>query len=269
MKPVLAALLVAVMAAPAVYAKADYHGLPPAGAAAKGATLVAVCAACHGSNGISVSPAYPNLAGQQYNYILKQLENFRSGARKNAIMSTMAMTIPPSKDHANLKDIAAYFSRLSPMSAHLASPGGAAASSQQLELGRSIYDRGVAGKGIPSCAACHGLGGEGNGPMAIPVLAGQHSAYVVAQLEQFASGARHNSPGHVMHAIARAMNAVQEAAVAAYVRQLDPATTLGIGPKDFPAYASRLARGGTVGRKATGTSTSSAPAAAGAGAVAH
>ena len=269
MKSVLAALLVAVLAAPAVHAKADYHGLPPAGAAAKGATRVAVCAACHGSNGISVSAAYPNLAGQQYNYILKQLENFRSGARKNAIMSTMAMTIPPSKDHANLKDIAAYFSRLTPMSARPASTGGPAGASQQIELGRIIYDRGVAGKDIPSCAACHGLGGEGNGPMAIPVLAGQHAAYVVTQLEQFASGARHNSPGHVMHAIARAMNAAQEAAVAAYVRQLDPAATLGIGPKDFPEYAKTLSAGGTVGRKAAGGPTSSATGAAGAGAAAH
>ena len=267
MKSVWAALLVAVLTAPAAYAKADYHGLPPAGAAAQGATLVAVCAACHGSNGISVSPAYPNLAGQHYNYILKQLENFRSGARKNAIMSTMAMTIPPSKDHANLKDIAAYFSRLSPMSAHLASP--AAAASQQIELGRTIYDRGVAGKDIPSCAACHGLGGEGNGPMAIPVLAGQHAAYVLTQLEQFASGVRHNSPGHVMHSIARAMTAAQEAAIAAYVRQLDPATVLGIGPKDFPAYARTLAPAGTAGRKAAGTPTSSATGAAGAGAAAH
>lgn len=265
MKSVLAALLVAVLAAPAVHAKADYHGLPPAGAAAKGATRVAVCAACHGSNGISVSAAYPNLAGQQYNYILKQLENFRSGARKNAIMSTMAMTIPPSKDHANLKDIAAYFSRLTPMSAHVAAPGGAAAS-RQIELGRIIYDRGVAGKDIPSCAACHGLGGEGNGPMAIPELAGQHAAYVVAQLEQFASGARHNSPGRVMHAIARAMNATQEAAVAAYVRQLVPAATLGIGPKDFPEYAKTLSAGGKAGRKAAGTATSSATGAAGAAA---
>jgi cytochrome c553 len=269
MKPVLAALLVAVLTAPAAYAKADYHGLPPAGAAAKGASLVAVCAACHGSNGISVSAAYPNLAGQQYNYILKQLENFRSGARKNAIMSTMAMTIPPAKAHANLKDIAAFFSRLTPMWVHPASPAGAAPAAQQIELGRAIYDRGVAGKDIPSCAACHGLGGEGNGPMAIPVLAGQHAAYVVTQLEQFASGARHNSPGHVMHTIARAMNAAQEAAVAAYVRQLDPATTLGIGPKDLRAYAKALAASGAVDRKAAGKPTSAASGAAGAGAAAH
>jgi len=95
MKSALAALLVAVLVAPLAQAKVDYHGLPPAGAAAQGATKIAVCAACHGSNGIGSTPAYPNLAGQQYTYILKQLENFRSGARKNSIMSSMAMTIPP------------------------------------------------------------------------------------------------------------------------------------------------------------------------------
>lgn len=268
MKSALAAFLVAVLLVPLAQAKADYHGLPPAGAAATGAAKVAVCAACHGSNGMSTSAAYPNLAGQRYNYILKQLENFRSGARKNAIMSTMAMSIPPSKDHANLKAIAAYFSQQKPMSADIATQSGSAASPAQLKLGKTIYELGVAGKDVPSCAACHGLGGEGDGPMAIPALAGQHAAYVVAQLGQFASNARHNSPGHVMHAIARAMNAQQQAAVAAYVQQLDPATTLGIGPKDFSAYAKTLAPSGTVDPKtaakpasASARSVTSGPAA--------
>ena len=266
MKSVMAALLVTVLAAPAAYAKADYHGLPPAGAAAGGATRAGVCAACHGGNGIGVSAAYPSLAGQQYNYILKQLENFRSGARQNAIMSSMAKTIPSSKRHADLKDIAAYFAHLKPMSAYLDTAAGAATDPHQIELGRKIYDQGVAGKDIPSCAACHGLGGEGNGPMAIPALAGQHAAYVVAQLQQFASGARHNSPGHVMHAIARPMNAAQDAAVAAYVQQLDPATTLGIGPKDFSAYAKMHAPKRTDGRKTTAKTAFTATAAESAGA---
>ncbi len=269
MKFVMAALLVTVLAAPAAYAKADYHGLPPAGAAARGAAQAGVCAACHGGNGIGVSAAYPSLAGQQYNYILKQLENFRSGARKNAIMSSMAMTIPPSEDHANLKNIAAYFAQLQPMSAYRGTAAAAATDPHQIALGRKIYDEGVAGKGIPACAACHGLGGEGNGPMAIPALAGQHAAYVVAQLQQFASGVRHNSPGHVMHAIARPMNAAQDAAVAAYLQQLDPATTLGIGPKDFSSYAKMRAPKRTDGPKTMGKTTSTATAAVTAGAAAH
>ncbi len=246
MKSALAALLVAVLLVPSAYAKDDYHGLPPAGAAAQGASKIAVCAACHGANGIGMSPLYPNLAGQKYNYILKQLENFRSGARKSSIMSGMAMTIAPSPHHANLKDIAAYFSQLKPMSAYPAAPGTPAADPAQLALGKVIYDRGVVADNIPACAACHGLGGEGNGPMAIPALAGQHAAYVVKQLQQFASGARANSPGHVMHTIARAMSAAQESAVAAYLQQLNPDSTLGLGPKDFTHYAQTLAAPGAA-----------------------
>ncbi len=237
MKSALAALLVAALVIPPVFAKDDFHGLPPAGAAAQGASKVAVCAACHGTNGIGMTPAYPNLAGQKYNYILKQLENFRGGVRKSSIMSSMAMTIPPSTDHANLKDIAAYFSHLPAMWTVAAAPGAKSANAAQISLGKTIYERGVAGENIPACAACHELGGEGNGPMAIPALAGQHAAYVVSQLQRFASGKRHNSPGHVMHTIARAMTAAQDSAVAAYLQQLDPRSTLGMGPKNLTEYA--------------------------------
>lgn len=257
MKSALAALLVAVLVVPSVYAKDDFHGVPPAGAAAKGASLVVVCAACHGSNGIGKSAAYPSLAGQKYNYILKQLENFRDGKRTSSVMSGMAMTIPASKNHANLKAIAAYFAGLKPMSGY--APTGAAPSAAQIALGKTIYERGVADDDIPSCAACHGLGGEGNDPMAIPVLAGQHSVYVVNQLERFASSKRHNSPGHVMHTIARELTAKQRAAVAAYVQQLKPDTTLGLGPKDFKAYARSLSSADSAG---SGTGGKTSPAAA-------
>lgn len=246
MKFALAALLVAVLAVPSAYAKADYHGLPPAGAAAQGAGKIAVCAACHGVNGIGMSPVYPNLAGQQYNYILKELENFRSGARKSSIMSGMAMTIAPAPHHANLKDIAAYFAGLEPMWAVAGRQSAPVGPAAQMALGKIIYERGVAADNIPACAACHGLSAEGNGPMAIPALAGQHAAYMVTQLEQFASGKRTNSPGRVMYTIARALTAAQTNAVADYLQSLDPRSTLGIGPKDLKAYARTLESHGVV-----------------------
>ncbi len=252
MKSALAALLTAILTMPLALAHSDYHGLPPAGAAAKGAPLTAVCSACHGSNGMGMTTQYPNLAGQKFNYILKELENFRSGARTNSIMSAMAMTIPPSPHNANLKDIAAYFAALAPMWTQAAQQISTPADPEQLALGQRIYTIGIAGKHIPACAACHELGGEGNGPMAIPVLAGQQAAYMIKQLEQFASGARHNAPGHVMHMIARSMNAKDEAAVAAYLQQLNPATTLGIGPKDFASYARALAAPSAGAGAATG-----------------
>ncbi len=268
MKSALAALLVAVLAVPSVYGKDDYHGLPPAGAAAQGAAKITVCAACHGVNGIGVTPAHPNLAGQNYNYLLKELENFRSGARTSSIMSGMAMTIPPSPANANLKDIAAYFSKLRPMWAYATAPGAPAASPDEIALGKVIYERGIAGENIPSCAACHGLAGEGNGPMAIPALAGQHAPYLVAQLVRFADGKRSNSPGNVMYTIARAMTAAQDTAVAAYLQQLNPNTTLGIGPKDFTEYASGIERK-SAAHGGTGPGGARAGAAAGAAPKVH
>jgi cytochrome c553 len=228
-----AAALLGAFASGAVAASSDYHGLPPPPVAARqGAKLIAVCSACHGATGVSVAPAYPNLAGQQYNYILKELEDFRSGKRTSPIMSGMAMTIPAAPGNQDLKDIAAYFSR-QPLPATVAA---APAPAAQLKLGRQIYTQGLQGRGVPACAACHGLGGGGNGPMAIPALALQHETYVLAQLELFASGARSNAPGHVMHSIAKHMNKAQQTAVAAYVRQLDPRTALGIGPKTYSQY---------------------------------
>ena len=236
MKSALAALLIAIAILPPVYGKDDYHGLPPAGAATQGAALLAVCAACHGMNGIGMSPTHPNLAGQGYNYILKELENFRSGARKSSIMTGMAMTIPPSPKHANLKDIAAYFSQLTPMWTYVA-VGAVPATAAQLKLGKIIYRRGNAAEGLPACAACHGLNGEGNGPMAIPALAGQHAPYMLGELQRFASGRRTNSPGQVMYTISRAMTADEENAVIAYLAQMHPDQVLGMGPKNFTAYA--------------------------------
>ncbi len=228
------ALMALAACAPAIAAN-DYHGAPPAASVAgKGAALTTVCAACHGSRGMSVSAQYPNLAGQQYNYILKQLEDFRDGKRSNAIMSGMAMTIPPSAHDADLVAVAAYFAS-QPLMLHAA----VGIPSAELKLGKSIYDHGLQNVSIPACSACHGLAAEGNGPMAVPALAQQHRAYVLAQLQAFASGTRDNSPGHVMRLIARRLDAVQQQALAAYVRQIIPATVLGIGPKTFSTYASQ------------------------------
>jgi cytochrome c553 len=233
----IALLLIAFCSVADVHAKADYHGIPLGAAAAKqGSALIAVCAACHGITGNSAAAEYPNLAAQRYNYLLKQLEDFRDGARKSTIMSGMAMTIPPSANNQNLKEIAAYFSRQPLVPAEVAAGSGVRADATQLKEGQKIYTQGLANDNIPACAACHGLGADGNGPMAIPALALQHQVYLLTQLDQFASGARRNSPGQVMTSIARAMTKPQMQAVAAYLQQLNPDSTLGIGPKNYDEY---------------------------------
>jgi cytochrome c553 len=79
-----------------------------AGDAAAGKTKSALCAACHGANGISNNDMWPNLAGQKEGYLVKQLTDFRSGERKNPMMSPMAANL----SDADIADLAAYFSSL-------------------------------------------------------------------------------------------------------------------------------------------------------------
>ena len=86
-----------------------YASLAPAADPGEGKKKAAVCAACHGINGVSFNPLWPNLAGQQTAYLEKQLKDFREGRRTDASMSAMAKPLSD-EDIANL---AAYYSGLS------------------------------------------------------------------------------------------------------------------------------------------------------------
>ena len=179
------------------------------GDAAKGQPIVnKVCAACHGTDGNSTSPTYPNLAGQQPEYIYKQLTEFKSGARKNATMAPNVTAL--SQD--DMRNLAAYFSSQQPKS-HLAKD-------QALVIeGGKLYKGGNAGSGVPACASCHGPSGSGI-PVQFPRLAGQHSKYVMNQLKTFRSGDRANDGGKMMQVIARKMTDQEMKAVAEYISGL-------------------------------------------------
>lgn len=75
---------------------------------AAGKAKAAMCSACHGAEGISAVPMYPNLAGQKEMYLAKQLKDFKSGARKDPIMAPMAMAL----SDADVANISAYFASL-------------------------------------------------------------------------------------------------------------------------------------------------------------
>jgi len=77
---------------------------------AAGKAKSAVCSACHGGNGISMIPMYPNLAGQKEQYLVLQIKAFRDGERKNMIMAPMAAGLSDT-DIANLS---AYYASLNP-----------------------------------------------------------------------------------------------------------------------------------------------------------
>ena len=81
-----------------------------AGNAETGATKAAVCAACHGQNGISGNPLWPNLAGQQEQYLAKQLKAFRDGKRSDASMQPFVANLTDQ----DIEDLAAYYASLSP-----------------------------------------------------------------------------------------------------------------------------------------------------------
>ena len=180
-----------------------------AGNAADGEKIVTgVCAACHGIDGNSVITTNPKLAQQHPEYIAKQLANFKSGERKNAVMSGMAASLSQ-EDMAN---VAAYFGSQK-------AKVGSAKTNAAGSLGEKIYRGGIASLGVPACASCHGATGAGI-PVQFPRLSGQHADYVVTQLKAFYSGERANDNAKVMRMIAAKMSDADMAAVADYIQGL-------------------------------------------------
>lgn len=165
-----------------------------------------VCMACHAADGSRGSPANPILAGQHPEYLAKQLAEFKSGKRKNAIMSGMVAALSDS----DMRDVAHFYAGKS------AKPG-FAKNKATVELGQKIYRGGVADRSIPACAACHGPSGAGL-PVQYPRLGGQHGDYVEAQMLAFRSGARANNAQ--MTGVAAKMNDVEIKAVSDYIAGL-------------------------------------------------
>jgi cytochrome c553 len=150
-----------------------------AGSAEAGAAKAAVCAACHGPNGNSVNPEWPNLAGQNAAYTTEQLAMFKSRKRNNPIMQPIVDAVPD-EDFA---DIAAYFAAQT--------PAGLEADPSYWKAGEALYKSGDAARGIPACTACHGPAGQGNAAAGYPALRAQHSVYTAKQLQDYLSGNRY------------------------------------------------------------------------------
>jgi cytochrome c553 len=201
MKKSLLLVLALTASAVALHAYAD-------DAADAGKSKAAVCGACHGMDGNSSSAQFPKLAGQNASYIQAQLSNFKSGKRQNAIMQGQAASL----SDQDMAAVAAYFS------AQKVSIGQAEAG--QVKQGEQLYRNGNKDTSVPACLACHGPSGAGNLPMKVPSLAGQHSAYVVAQLQNYATGSRSTDPNKMMETIAARLSPAEMQAVAAYIEGL-------------------------------------------------
>lgn len=167
-----------------------------------------VCAACHAIDGNSAITANPKLAGQHPEYLYKQLTNFKSGERANAVMSGMAGMLSDADMHA----VAEYFSKQT-LNLGQAKTNGAGS------LGEKIYRAGIQANNVPACAACHGPSGDGL-PVKYPRLGGQHSEYVLNQLRQFRLGTRATDEAKVMRTIAAKLTDQEMEAVADYIQGL-------------------------------------------------
>lgn len=165
-----------------------------------------VCAACHGADGNSVITTNPKLAGQHPEYLLKQLGDFKSGARANAVMAGMAGAL----SQEDMEGLAKYFSSQSIKLSKAKSNG-------KGSLGEKIYRGGIAATQVPACAACHGATGAGL-PKQFPHLAAQNADYVLQQLRTFRTGERANAP--MMTTIAAKMSDAEMQAVADYIQGL-------------------------------------------------
>ena len=154
--------------------------------AAAGARVYPVCTSCHGAAGQgNQGMSGPKLAGQHGFYLLKQMQNFQSGARgtapgdaKGRQMAAMAKG-PRLSSLAALENLVAYIESL---------PDKAVAPTVQGDVlrGQSLYS---------TCISCHGDAAQGLETMAAPRLAGQSDWYLVDQLQKFATGKRGYAPG--------------------------------------------------------------------------
>ncbi len=180
------------------------------GSADAGKAKSITCGACHGADGNSASPMWPNLAGQNAPYILAQLKAFKDGSRKDPLMASQAMMLSD-EDMANL---AVYFESL---------PGAAqsVADESLLSAGEALYRGGDKRDQASACLACHGPTGRGNPAAKYPALQGQHAAYTTKQLKDYANGTRTtDGKTSIMRDIAANLDDKEIAALSSYVQGL-------------------------------------------------
>ena len=194
----------AVMALGVVYAGNGMTGQAPDG---KIGTLInETCGGCHGADGNSVVPEFPKLAGQQKAYLLREMKDYKEGRRQNDIM----VPIMSGLSDADMEALAAYYADQEPQPGSVGKP-------ELLALGKRVYLDGNTKTGVPSCDGCHEENGEGS--KKFPRVAGQHVAYTMDQVAQYASGKRSNGV-KVMRTIAERLTKEEVEAVSEYMASL-------------------------------------------------
>ena len=183
-----------------------------------GKEKAAACVSCHGDNGNSLVSSFPKLAQQHSSYLIKQLQAFKNGTRKNPMMSSIAMGLTDE----DMVDIAAYYAEQEVSANQLpvldddddekpATADGEKKADGNAKLqaiiaqGSDLYRNGDLPREVSACIACHGPFGEGNKPAGYPLLKSQHADYLIKTLTDFKTDARSNNPENIMHMTAKKM----------------------------------------------------------------
>ena len=210
MKPISIALSIIAMAVATACSTPDRSrdlGNP----AVSGKTLAQqVCINCHGFDGNTKSPNFPNLAGQQEAYLVSQLKDYRGHSRSDpaGFEYMWGLSKPLSDDQ--ITELAKYYAAQKPLAGDAGDPALATE-------GKRIFTKGNPEKETPPCASCHGA--EGQGVATFPRLAGQHADYIVKQLNVF-QRTDERPEGAVMKTVAHGMSEQDMLAVATYLQGL-------------------------------------------------
>jgi cytochrome c553 len=167
-----------------------------------------VCAACHGPNGRSVSPAFPRLAGQSKEYLEIQLKAFHDRTRGDPMAQAYMWGMASQLTDDTIAKLAAYYSAQKPALGKVGDP-------KLVEAGRTVFEQGIPAANVPACLSCHGKDAEGSAMF--PRLAGQHAEYLVKQLVMFKSELRAGANAPIMHGVTMGLTFDQMQAVAAYL----------------------------------------------------
>lgn len=208
------------LSAPLAFSMAVLAGLGMSNAAlaagdpASGENQSAPCAACHGADGATgLDGTYPNLAGQNEKYLLRQLQMIQDGSRNIALMAGQLN----GKSEQDLADIAAYYASL-PAKVSQATGG-----DEQIAEATKIYRGGIARKGVAACTACHSPNGAGNPFAGFPRISGQPAEYTIAQLTAYRERTRATDEefGRMMRDVAEGLTDTEIAMLADYLQGLN------------------------------------------------
>jgi cytochrome c553 len=186
------------------------HGADAATDAQKSALqkTVDTCATCHGSNGVSIAPTFPNLAAQSAPYIEQQLHAFKDQSRADPDAQAYMWGMASQLSDASISALAAYF-------AGQPAPAGKPGNPALVAQGKKLFEEGIPDRQIPPCASCHGAHAQGQN--VFPRLAGQHAPYLLKQLLVIQSVLR-TAP--VMHGVVKDLTKDQMQALVSYLESI-------------------------------------------------